>query len=115
MNEELTNIKEEVIEFRKNFIKELQEEQMKLLDDLKAEIVDSLAKNRNKITARKSRLNQKKDRQEFEVITQNHQQLISQMLEIYKQKLENLPQKNRILTNFDFLKAKFENEMESLQ
>ena len=69
MNEELTNIKEEVIEFRKNFIKELQEEQMKLLDDLKAEIVDSLTKNRNKITARKSRLNQKKDRQEFEVIT----------------------------------------------
>jgi hypothetical protein len=42
---------------------------MKLLDDLKANIVDSLAKNRNKITARKSRLNQKKDRQEFEVIT----------------------------------------------
>jgi hypothetical protein len=41
MNEELTNIKEEVIEFRKNFIKELQEEQMKLLDDLKAVCIDT--------------------------------------------------------------------------
>lgn len=88
---------------------------MKLLDNLKAEIVDSLAKNRNKITARKSRLNQKKDRQEFEVITQNHQQLLQQMLDIYKLKLQNLPQKNQILQNFDLLKAKFENEMKSLQ
>ena len=37
------------------------------------------------------------------------------MLEIYKLKLENLPKKDQILKNFDLLKAKFENEMKSLQ
>jgi hypothetical protein len=48
----LTEIKDEIIEFRKIYRKELKQAQIEKLEDLKAEIVEALAKNRNKITAR---------------------------------------------------------------
>ena len=51
-NEKLTDIKEDIIEFRKIYKKELGHESIVKLEGLKSEIVETLAKNRNKVTAR---------------------------------------------------------------
>ena len=53
--------------------------------------METLAKNRNKITARKSRLNQKVERQDFVKMSDNHKEMIEEIKKTYELKLKNLP------------------------
>ena len=73
-----------------------------------------MRKNRNKITAKKSRLKEKLQKKDYEEITKKIQKTTQKMRETYNKKLKNLPLSlKNVLTNLDDLYGKLKNEIKA--